>query len=102
MKDQIQLLGNVTTTIDGEWTNLRGVGDGTTLCTACLGAGGGTASVDIETRMLGGPPTLQVTFTLSGANDNARYIIDKENWPQIRARVTAISGGAVATIVVGV
>ena len=95
MKHQIELLSNVTTTIDGEWTDLRGVGDGTTLCTAYLGAGGGTASVNIETRMLGGPPTLQVTFTLSGANDNARYIIDKENWPQIRARVTSISGAVV-------
>ena len=49
----------------------------------------------LQATISGGPPTLQVTFTLSGANDKASYIIDKENWPQIRARVTSISGAVV-------
>lgn len=102
MQNQYYLLDNVTTTVDGDWNNVRGIGDGTRLYNAWLSAAGGTASVDIETRMLGGPPTLQCTFTLSGANDKARYILDKENWYETRARVTAIGGSAVVNVAMGV
>lgn len=101
MQNQHPLLGNVTTTVDGDWNNMRGVGDGTTLFNAWLSAAGGSATVTIETRMRGGPAKTQFTFTLSGASDHAEAILDKENWYEARARVTAISS-AVVTAVMGV
>lgn len=72
------------------------------LLQAWLGSGGGTATVKVYGRMNGAPWNVAalVTFTLSGANDTAAYFLN-EPWYEVYAAITAIAGGAVATVSAG-
>lgn len=96
-------LAQSSTTVDGSaLLLLHDCSSGTVLCHAFLDATGGAATCTIEVRMAGGPWRQKFSFSLSGANDAAEGILDTEHWFEMRGRVTAISGGALATIVVGV
>ena len=100
-------LAQSATTIDGSPVSLQprsgsAASSSTTLFSAFLTAAGGPATCTVETRMIGGPWVAKATFSLSGANDHSEYILDTENWAECRGRITAIAGGATATIVAGV
>lgn len=64
-----------------------------------LSAAGGTATVNVYGRNggSGSPQRLLVTFTLSGASDEATpYYLD-EPWEEVKAELVSPTGGAVAT-----
>lgn len=100
MKRQIQLISSTVT--GSTLTPMVNVGDGTTTLHAFIDTG--AATIEVYGRMEGGPRPADplVTFDLSGANDSGSYILDKECWPVLEAIITAISGGARATLAAGV
>lgn len=75
----------------------------TCMFTAYLSAAGGTATCNVYGRANKDAPwKLLGTFKpLSGANDQDSFKVTGEGWAQVYADISAISGGAVATIVMG-
>ena len=95
------LLVQGTTTQDGPPLQMQGRDSTAVFLQAYLSAAGGTATCTVEGRMNGGPWVELRSFGLSGANDSSSYILDIENWFELRGRITAISS-ATATVVAGV
>lgn len=71
---------------------------------AILSGAGGTATVEVHGSNAGGVPgagSLLMTFTLSGADDRASETKPDPAYFYMCTKVTAISGGATVTVVVG-
>jgi hypothetical protein len=75
----------------------------TALLKARLSSAGGSATVVVYGYVGAddSAPSTIATFTLSGANDHAEWLIDGEPWSHLRADITAIAGGATATCSMG-
>lgn len=97
--NQQTLLHSGTTISAGGWYRMAGP---TALLQASLGAAGGTATCNVYGRLSGGPTKLLWTSKpLSGANDHDEYVLDGEPWAELSADISAIGGGATASIAAG-
>jgi len=83
---------------DGGWFKMAGP---LALLRSYLSAAGGSATVNVYGRTTESDPSkMLVTFTLSGANDAAEYLLEEPRL-ELKAEIAAIAGGATATAVAG-
>lgn len=97
MNNQAQLHTGTTVSSGGAWR----MPGGTVVLSAWLSAAGGTATCQVSGRVGGSPWRLLWSASLSGASDHAEYVL-AEPYYELKADITAIGGGAVATVSLGV